>query len=196
MRHPTLPESHADNSLTAEVVSTADLSPTIVLDENSNARVRFNDACRVRRIVDRMADPLSITASVIAIGTLAAQVCEILVSFRVRTDFKGRLHTIKSEISDLQTVLNHAVSILAERSKHKLSNDALDAVNSILPRIRTNLKKQDRIAHRLARPSDSTKGKIITSGLWLKEGPKLQQLREELGSLKGSLVMCFGASNT
>lgn len=143
-----------------------------------------------------MADPLSITASVIAIGTLATQVCETLVSLRVRTDFKGRLHTIKSEISDLQTVLNHASSVLDERSKQKLSNDALEAVSSILRRIQVNLKQQDRIACRLAKPSDSTKGKIIASGLWLKEKPKLQQLREELRSLKASLVMCFGASNT
>jgi enamine deaminase RidA (YjgF/YER057c/UK114 family) len=62
-------------------------------------------------------DPISVTASVIAVATLAAQIAAALSDLRTLCkQLPGRLHALSNEVSDVEVVLIQVAKVIEERS--------------------------------------------------------------------------------
>ncbi|KAI0100251.1 hypothetical protein GGR51DRAFT_356970 [Nemania sp. FL0031] len=58
-------------------------------------------------------DPLSVTASVIAVATLAGQTCKYLKELRTLMGaLPGRLHTLNNEVADMELVLQSVADLI------------------------------------------------------------------------------------
>ena len=76
-------------------------------------------------------DPLSITTSVIALATVAAQISKAISKLRHFGEVPGRIYALKNKVSDLELVLR-GISRAVEQKSLVLDNapESLDRVLS------------------------------------------------------------------
>lgn len=141
-------------------------------------------------------DPLSITAGIIALTTVASQVSNVLAEIRGEWDsLPGRVHALNNEIQDFNVVLyqvtiaveerrlsgqdgigGSTLSVLLERGETVL----LD-LNVILEKLSVGVRKRDAISRVL---------------LWRKEQGRVALLQEDIKQVKSSMNILLGASNS
>lgn len=149
-------------------------------------------------------DPLSVIASCIAIATLAAKTCEAFD--RLRNNIKvlpGRIHALNNEVADLELVLREVATVFSERQQASLVSDKDEAnIPVLLADVRAKLLKLKEIVDRLtelvvARPSPHSKLASFLNGReFTKEQPGLALLQEDIRTVKCSLNILLGASNS
>ena len=62
-------------------------------------------------------DPLSISAGIIAVATVAAQVGSAFAELRaICVELPGRLHALNNEFADIEVVLYQVAAVIKERS--------------------------------------------------------------------------------
>ena len=144
-------------------------------------------------------DPLSLTASVIAVATVAANVASALADLRALCKhLPGRLHALSNDVSDIEVVLFQVAQITEERAYARLPTAETDSttIPQLLKRAETKLNELKRIIDNLAAPSAWNNATIFRAGLWRKEQPRLRTLQEDLMAIKSSLNVIIGASNS
>ncbi len=140
-------------------------------------------------------DPLSVTSAVIAVATLAAQICSAFADLRsLCRSLPGRLHAVNNEVADLELVLFQVASLVEERAC--LPESKRSAIPHLLKQARTKLIELKSIIDRLIIISRNAKIPLAGANAWRKEQDKLQSLQEDIRAIKCSLNIMLGASNS
>jgi hypothetical protein len=133
--------------------------------------------------------------SIIAIAMLAAQVCASFADLRsVCQSLPGRLHAVNNEVADLELVLFQIACLIQERQC--LPESKQSAIPHLLKQAGTKLKELKSIVDRLTTNCRNVKIPIIGAHVWRREQHKLQALQEDIRTVKCSLNILLGASNS
>jgi hypothetical protein len=144
-------------------------------------------------------DPLSVTASVIAVAALAADIAAALSDLRTLCkQLPGRVHALSNEVSDIEVVLFQVAKVIKERSCSPIPAEETDhtTIPHLLRKAETKLNELKSIIDGLAAASQRNNVLIFRAGLWRKEQPRLQALQEDIKAIKSSLNVILGASNS
>ena len=139
-------------------------------------------------------DPISITASVIAIATLAAQVGTAFAELRKDcTELPARLHALNNEVADIAFVLHQVAAVLEERNC--LSDSDKASIPTLLSQADVKLQELRDILDQF-RGTCVTRRVLLRASVWRKWQPKLQVLQSDIREIKCSLNVLLGASNS
>jgi hypothetical protein len=140
-------------------------------------------------------DPLSISASVIAIATLAARTCSALSDLReLCQSLPGRLHAVNNEVADLNLVLLELSSLIDGRAC--LPESELSAVPHILQQANKKLVEIKNIVDQLSAACRASRMTVLRAHAWKKEQGRLQALQEDIRTVKANINIILGASNS
>lgn len=138
-------------------------------------------------------DPLSLTASAIAVATLAAQVGSTLTRIQ---NFPGRLQATKNELTNLGGVLPYIETVLAERKNAQVTDHSLDILHSLIAQIESKLRELERVLIRLQGLPSAPRKPIVVAANWMKERGNIQMIQEDLRAMKINLSMYQGTANS
>ncbi|KAF3155809.1 hypothetical protein TWF569_007858 [Orbilia oligospora] len=138
-------------------------------------------------------DPLSISASVIAITTLVAQVSQAFREIRSITEsIPGRLHALHNEVVDFEVVLSQVSSVLTndkERFQEELSiARLLDQADIKLHALKGILNEKLELI--------KSKPAILRAHMWKREQATLRDLQDDIRTIKSNLNILLGAANS
>ncbi|KAL8715008.1 MAG: hypothetical protein Q9220_000965 [cf. Caloplaca sp. 1 TL-2023] len=142
-------------------------------------------------------DPLSVTASVIAVAGLAAKTG--LAFNDLRTACKtlpGRLHALSNEVVDIELVLRQVVQVIDKREKDPFFQGQQANIPHLLKQAYTKLDELNSIVNKLTQVSAKTKVPLFRVAAWRRDQPKLLALQEDIKTVKCSLNIMLGASNS
>ncbi|KMU87840.1 hypothetical protein CIHG_05607 [Coccidioides immitis H538.4] len=136
-------------------------------------------------------DPLSITASIAGVTTLAFQICSSLAELRSL----WRLHAINNEVSDLEVVL-HQVAILVKNRANILPETQIAAIPYLLKQAALKLSELKSVVDKLLDAVGKAKFGLSGAYAWRKEQDTLKALQDDIRSIKCNLNILLGASNS
>jgi hypothetical protein len=139
-------------------------------------------------------DPLSITASVITVATLASQIGSAFAELRALCkEMPGRIHALNNEVADIEVVLYQVAAVIKERSCLPATDET--TITKLLEQAKAKLIEIKDIIESLI-STCAQNGVVIRLSTWRKQHPKLQALQEDIKTIKGSLNIVIGASNS
>ncbi|KAL8860454.1 MAG: hypothetical protein Q9178_003113 [Gyalolechia marmorata] len=142
-------------------------------------------------------DPLSLTAGIIAVAGLAAKTG---IAFNdLRTACKtlpGRLHALSNEVVDIELVLRQVALVVDKREKDPFFKQQQANIPHLLKQARTKLDELRAIVVKLTEVSANTKIALFRVTAWRRDQPKLLALQEDIKTVKCSLNIMLGASNS
>ena len=142
-------------------------------------------------------DPLSLTASVIAVATLAAQTCNTFAKLRgLHKAIPGRLHALNNEVVDIELVLYQVAAVVREREVLLPREHEQDDIEHLVEQAKTKLDELRAIVNRLCDTCIDTKLSPFRGYRWHKEQERLQGLQNGINSVKCSLNIILGASHS
>ena len=104
-----------------------------------------------------MADPLSITASIIAVVTAAEGVSKTLAKIKNAQRAPSELLALVNEVSDLRVILSDVDSHLRRDAERALLSDPLQHMATLLQRAKNQLLQLDQlIQYQLVKPDSTT----------------------------------------
>ncbi|KAJ8122753.1 hypothetical protein ONZ43_g1130 [Nemania bipapillata] len=140
-------------------------------------------------------DPLSLAASIIAIVTLAKQVTAAISGLRSACKtLPGRLHAVHNEVADLELVLFQLAELIRERAC--LPDSKESAIPHLLKQARSKLHEIHAIVHTLTSAYLASRSPLVGASAWRREQGKLQALQEDIRTVKCTLNIMLGASNS
>lgn len=138
-------------------------------------------------------DPLSITASSIAIATLVTQVISAFDQLRGACQtLPGRLHALNNDVVDLNAILRDVEAAAAHPSG--LTHHQQTTILPVLKRLRGELTNLEGILLVLTSACSRTKIPLIQARQWSKVQRKLQLLQENIRTQKSNLLITLGSS--
>ena len=139
---------------------------------------------------------MEVAASAITLASLAAGTCHALAELRaICKSLPGRLHALNNEVADLELVLFQVATTFRERSHH-IPEDQAEAIPRLLDQATDKLIELKLSVERFAKACDRTKVSIIQANIWRREQPKLTAIQQVLKTIKCSLNIVLGASNS
>ncbi len=141
-------------------------------------------------------DPISITASAITVAALAQATCRSFSALRALCKaLPGRLHALNNEVSDIEAVLVQVATVSKERAKF-IPDTQQQAIPQLLKQAEAKLIELQAAVEELAKLCDSDKFVLVQAHAWRRKQPKLLALQEDIKSVKCSLNIVLGASNS
>jgi enamine deaminase RidA (YjgF/YER057c/UK114 family) len=141
-------------------------------------------------------DPLSITAGVIAVGTLTAQVSKAFSHLRkVCKELLDRLHALGNDVTDLSAVIKDVDAIATDPAANVAPADQT-SISVTLGSLQSKLPELKEIIHNLSNACEQTRVPLIKARQWSKAQVKLQRLQEEIKTHKSHLNIALSASNS
>lgn len=142
-------------------------------------------------------DPLSLTASIIAVATLAAQCAKALSALREASKtLPGRLHALNNEVTDLQAVLADVTTLLDERENCRITSKEQNSIPHIAAQLSIKLTELKSIVESLTVSCSRSRIPLVRARAWTKVQGKLLSLQEDIKSAKSRLNVLLGASNS
>ena len=144
-------------------------------------------------------DPLSVSASVIAIATVVTQICQALSDLRTLCQsLPGRLHALNNEVADIGIVLYQVASVVEERECLPSLSSGIAHLPQLLREAECKLAELKHIVIQLNRDCNRSTNKIAVfrAGAWKRSQGKLQELQEDIKTIKCNLNILLGASNS
>ena len=142
-------------------------------------------------------DPLSMTASLIAVATLAASTGRAFRELRALCkSLPGRLHALSNEVADIELVLYQVASVVEERAGDPILQDQQANIPQLLKQAQAKLDELRTIVQKLTEFCEHTKIPLFRAHAWRKDQPRLQALQEDIKTVKCSLNIMLGASNS
>lgn len=93
------------------------MCPLSFLPATVELHLLHSDLQRARRLVRTNMDPLSITAGIVSVGTVAASTARAFKELReLCKTLPGRLHALSNEVSDIELVLYQVASVVEKRT--------------------------------------------------------------------------------
>lgn len=143
---------------------------------------------------------MSIISRSIAIATLATKTCEAFSTLRgIVKALPGKLHALNNEVADLELVLREVKTALKERQGLLVSQKDKANVPILLQDVNAKLLELKTIIERLtesARRSNKSFLCFFTAYEFHKQQPRLGLLQNDIKSVKCSLNILLGASNS
>ncbi len=141
-------------------------------------------------------DPLSITASAITVASLAASTCRTFADLRsLCKSLPGRLHALNNEVVDIEVVLVQVATVFNDRA-HSIPENQQQAIPRLLEQATAKLSELQSSVGQLAKHCDRAKFVVLQAHAWRKEQPKLRALQDDIKTVKCSLNVVLGASNS
>jgi hypothetical protein len=141
-------------------------------------------------------EPLSIAASAITVASLAASICCAFADLRsLCKSLPGRLHALNNEVADLEVVLIQVATVFRERA-YSIPEKQQGSIPRLLQQASGKLIELETTIIQLSKRCDRSKVFILQAHTWRKEQPKLGELQEEIKTIKCSLNIVLGASNS
>lgn len=142
-------------------------------------------------------DPLSITASIIAVAGLAASTGRAFQELRsLCKTLPGRLHALSNEVADIELVLNQVAAVFEERGNDPILRTHVSSIPKLVAGANSKLEELRSIIQRLSQLCRSSRAPLYGAYIWRKDQPRLQALQEDIRSIKCSLNILLGASNS
>jgi Fungal N-terminal domain of STAND proteins len=142
-------------------------------------------------------DPLSITASVITVASLAASIGKEFTKLRTLCrSLPGRLHALNNEVTDLEVVLHQVASVIEQRATDSVLKDQEASIAHLLTQATVKLYDLRLLIVKLTDRCEQVKNPILLSHIWRKDQSRLQVLQEDIKTIKSSLNIMLGASNS
>lgn len=143
-------------------------------------------------------DPLSVTASVLAIVTAAEKVSKVISALRQDwVSFPGRLHALHNEVDDLESILRQVARCLEARKTRLALQSAEGGLLSTLWRGKEKLDELQDVLDRLLPSSAAGKRDTLSRVIvWRKEQSRVSALQEDIKGVKANLNVLLGASNS
>ncbi|MCJ1231805.1 hypothetical protein MMC12_008484 [Toensbergia leucococca] len=142
-------------------------------------------------------DPLSITAAIIGMGAVAASTGQAFKELReLCKTLPGRLHALSNEVSDIELVLYQVASVVERRTGSSALKDQEAHIQHLLDQAGSKLAELRIIVETLTSIVRTTKIPIFRVHAWRKNQPKLQALQDDIKTVKCSLNIMLGASNS
>ena len=142
-------------------------------------------------------DPLSITASVIGIVAAAASTGRAFEELRrLCKTLPGRLHALSNEVSDIELVLRQVASVVEKRTGDPAVKEQEQCIRHLLDQAGSKLHELRTIVGTFTNLAKTTKIPFFQAYAWRKNQPRLQMLQEDIKTIKCSLNIILGASNS
>ena len=142
-------------------------------------------------------DPLSITAAIIGIATTAASTSRAFRQLRgLCKTLPGRLHALSNEVSDIEMVLYQVAAVTEKRKNDPELREQQTHIQHLLDRAGIKLHELMTIVEILIGILKTTKVTILKAHAWRKNQTRLQTLQEDIKTVKCSLNILLGASNS
>ena len=144
-------------------------------------------------------DPLSITASCIAVVGAGASAVKGLKKLRDLKRVPDILLSIINEVADLTLVVQDIRStfqIHQDLFSMNISQTSILVINQLLDRAQTTLLELEQVIHyRLLSPPKGGKEPIFSRSAWLFEEQRVQRLQSKLRATRLDLATRFSAMN-
>ena len=135
-------------------------------------------------------DPLSATASIVAIVTLAAQTTAALSKLRETCQtLPGRLIAVHNEVADLEAVVGEVGQLSPAFA-------SADRINRLLTHSAVKLIELKGFAEQLEKACSQTSIPLVKGRSWQKAQGKLQRLQEDLQPVKADLNILLSSSDS
>jgi hypothetical protein len=145
-------------------------------------------------------DPLSIITGALAVAQLAAATCDAFSTLRsICKTLPGRLHALNNEVVDIELVLNQVAKVVEDRASSPISEAGQANIPQLLKRADAKLNELKVFIERLIKTSDRTNAKLpplFGAFAFQKQQGRLAELQEDIKTVKCSLNIMLGASNS
>ena len=142
-------------------------------------------------------DPLSLTASIITIAALANSTSQAFIDLRtVCKDLPGRLHALSNEVADFELVIQQVALLVEKRAQGSYVEDQHSNILHLLKQANVKLDELRSIIEKLTKFSVKNKISLFKLHAWRRDQPKLLALQEDIKTIKCSLNILLGASNS
>lgn len=142
-------------------------------------------------------DPLSITAAIVGIGAVAATTGRAFKDLReLCKTLPGRLHALSNEVSDIELVLYQVASLIEKRAGDPALREQEAYLYHLLDQAGSKLSELKSIVETLTAIIKTAKVPVFRAQAWRKNQPRLQALQEDIKTVKCSLNIMLGASNS
>ncbi|KAI4187971.1 MAG: hypothetical protein LQ346_005403 [Caloplaca aetnensis] len=142
-------------------------------------------------------DPLSVTASVIAVAGLAAATGRAFQELRALCKtLPGKLHALSNEVVDIELVLRQVATVFEERGNDPVFQAHVTNVPKLLESADSKLEELSFIIQTFSGSCRGSKAPLYGAYTWRKNQPRLQGLQEDIRSIKCNLNIILGASNS
>jgi len=173
------------------------MCPLSFLPATVELHLLHSDLQRARRLVRTNMDPLSITAGIVGVGTVAASTARAFKELReLCKTLPGRLHALSNEVSDIELVLYQVASVVEKRTGDSALKEEEAHMQHLLDQAGSKLGELRTIVETLTAIVKTTKIPIFRAHAWRKNQPRLQALQEDIKTVKCSLNIMLGASNS
>lgn len=99
-------------------------------------------------------------------------------------------------MSDIELVLDQVASVIEKRADDVAVKDQASHIQHLLEQAESNLAELRTIVESLTAIVRTTKIPVFTAHAWQKNQPRLQALQEDIKTVKCSLNIMLGASNS
>lgn len=142
-------------------------------------------------------DPLSLTASVIAVVQLCAATSKLFVNLKEACRaLPGRLSALESEVADLAAVLDDVANVIHERQLRSIPLDDQAQLKGLLTYAVGKLDELQTLVLELTTIAKNTRIALLEANAWRKVQGRLKALQDELQGVKTSINVLLGASNS
>ena len=142
-------------------------------------------------------DPLSITAAIVGIGAVATQTGNAFKNLRsLCKTLPGRLHALSNEVADLELILSELAALTGTRVSNSLGGEQQDLIQHLLDQAESKLNELKLIVDTITAIVKRRKVNILQAYAWRKNQPRLQGIQDEIKTIKCSLNVLLGASNS
>ena len=137
-----------------------------------------------------MADPLSITTSIIAVIGAAETVGKTLNRIRDMTNAPDEILALSNEISDLTVVLKHVETYATAADRAVTSPEHLEHISVLAKRAQSRLSQLEQIMHKhLSEPAAASWRSSLSRFRWACLKTKINGLRVDLRDIKLSIIV-------
>lgn len=142
-------------------------------------------------------DPLSITAGIVGILAAAASTGRAFEELRqLCKTLPGKLHALSNEVSDLELVLHQVASVIKKRTGDPALKEQGEHVQLLLKQAYAKLAELRIIVETFTHIAKTAKAPVFQAFAWRKHQSRLQALQEDIKTIKRSLNIMLGASNS
>ena len=159
------------------------------LNFNASASIHLYSYLALHPPVHSMADPLSITASIIAVVTAIEGVSKTLAKIRNAHNAPYELSALVNEVSNLRIVLNDVYTHLESESSRPEPLKSIRHMVEVLERAKDTLLRLDQLIYRKLTKHDSTSANPKVSRYeWIKARSIIENYRQSLRDIKLDVI--------